>query len=132
MLELPAWVEAYVQECRVLFGLADWEIVVKMSDAPGGETTYEGHSSVDVRYVRATIELNPNYSDSEIRSTLMHEMLHVALWPIAQAHLRVPMLVPKAQRKHARTLLDDGVEQTIERLTRALQREIKPSEGTQP
>ena len=125
---LPQWIEDYAQEIRTLFDLDVWQIVVKLSDSPGNDRANEGHASVDVRYLTARIELNPAFSEERMRATLMHEMLHVAFAPIAQAHLRVPALVPKGQRKHARTLLDDGLEQTIERLTRALQKAIKPSE----
>lgn len=123
---LPQWIEDYAQEVRALFGLESWEIVVKLSDNPGNDRESEGHSSVDVRYLTAKIELGRSLDTEKMRTVMMHEMLHVAFAPIEQAHLRVPQLVPKAQRKHARTLLDDGLEQTIERLARGLQRGIKP------
>lgn len=128
---LPQWIEDYAQECRMLFGLDDWQIVVKTVDAPNGDKGNEGFSWVDVRYITARIELRRDLDMNKMRHVTMHEFLHVALAPIAQAHLRVPNLIPKSHRKHARQLLDDGVEQTIERLTRALQRQIKLVNGAE-
>jgi hypothetical protein len=86
---LPAWLEAYAQECRTLFGLEAWEIAVKLADVPGNEKGNEGFSWVNVRYLSAHIELRRDLTDTQLRSVLMHEMLHIALAPIAQAHLRL-------------------------------------------
>lgn len=128
MADLPDWLEAYAQDLRTLFGLADWEIVVKLVRVPGGDPTNEGHSRTDFRYLSATIELNRKLPKEGLRAVLMHEMLHVVLAPIEQAYARICELVPEPLRGHALNLHDDGLEQTIERLTRALQREIKPRE----
>ena len=124
---LPQWLEDYAQECRVLFGLEVWEIVVNVVDAPDGDKDNDGFSWVNVRYLSAKIELRRDQTDVQFRSVMMHEMLHVALAPISQAHMRLFELLPKKLRRHVKDICNDGLEQTIERLTRALQREITPS-----
>jgi hypothetical protein len=129
-VEIPAWLEAYAQECRVLFGLEVWDIVVRLVDRPGEEDGNEGHVTVNTRYLAATIELDRAKADdqAQMRRVVMHEMLHVAFAPISRAYLRTMDLLPKkALRRHAEQLYEDGIEETIERLTRALQKEIKPS-----
>lgn len=128
MPDLPDWLTAYAQDCRVLFGLEAWDIVVKLVKAPGDDLEREGHSVVNVRYLTAKIELNESMSEEGLRCTCMHEMLHVALAPLEQAHLRIRELVKPKLQEHADELFADGLEQAIERMTRALQREIKVRE----
>jgi hypothetical protein len=129
--ELPSWLTEYAQDCRKLFGLDEWEICVKLVKHPGGDDVErEGHCALNYRYLTATIELNETMEEDGLRSTLMHEMLHIVLAPIEQAHDRITELVKKGLRRHVAELMDDGIEQTIERLRRALQREIKPAAKT--
>lgn len=128
MSDLPDWLTAYAQDCRVLFGLEAWDIVVKLVKAPDNDLEKEGHASINIRYLTAKIELNESMPDEGFRAILMHEMLHVALAPIEQAHLRIRELVRPRLQEHADELFADGLEQTIERMTRAMQREIKVRE----
>ena len=125
--DLPLWLEAYAQELRTLFGLEAWEISVKLVRAPDDDLEKEGHSVINYRYLSARIELCESMSDEGKRHILMHEFLHVVLAPLEQTHSRIRELVKTKRREHLDELFADGLEQTIERLTRALQREIKPS-----
>lgn len=124
--DLPTWAQTYAQDCRDLFGLGDWPIVVKLVRAPNNDIENEGYSSVNVRYLTARIEIRSGMSDEDTRQTIMHEMLHVALAPIEQYHLRIRELVDEKLREHVDELQSDGTEQAIQRLTRALMRQIKP------
>lgn len=122
---LPPWLLSYAQDCRDLFGLGDWYINVKLVRAPGDDLEREGHSRLNIRYLSAHIELCNGMPDEGLRHTLMHEMLHIALAPIELAHNRIRELVKEKYREHLDELFADGLEQTIERLTRALQQRIK-------
>lgn len=127
MPELPQWIEDYAQECRVLFGLERWDITVKLVPAPGDDLENKGCARTNTRYFSALIELAQHLDDATMRATIMHEMLHVAFAPMAQAYFRIEELIPEKLRAHAEALHADGLEQTIEGITRAMQREIKPS-----
>ena len=127
MPDLPKWLEDYAQDCRKLFGLDEWEVSVKLVRAPGGDDEREGHAEVNFRYLSVKIELNETMSEEGFRHILMHEMLHATLAPIEQAFERTKELVKKGLRNHVDEMFADGLEQAIERLTRALQREIKPT-----
>ena len=116
----PDWLQAFADRASALLGLDKWPITYAMSRAPAGDVEREGHSIVNVRYLTAHIELNNSMTPDGLRSTLLHELLHVALAPIEQSHLRVVELTPKKLRKHADELFSDGIEQTVEQLTRAL------------
>ena len=130
MTDTPQWITDYAQECRVLFGLERWDITVVVVTAPDNNLDNSGFATVNTRYLDARIELRETLNDANMRHTIMHEMLHVAFAPMAQAQFRVAELIPKKLRNHARALYEDGVEQTIEGMTRALQSAIKPSGDT--
>lgn len=124
---LPHWLIAYAQDCRRLFGIGDeWYISIKLVRAPGEDLEKEGQSRINVRYLTAHIELCESMSEEGLRHTLMHELLHVAFAPLELAHNRMRELVKEKHHAHLDELFADGLEQTIERLTRALEREIKP------
>lgn len=131
MPQLPEWATAYAQECRVLFGLDRWQITVCGVVAPGDDLDNKGMAIVNTRYLSARIEIMHTLEPDEMRHTIMHELLHVAFAPMAQAHFRIEEVIPKKLRRHAEALYNDGLEQTIEGLTRALQQQIKPSEQPQ-
>lgn len=124
---LPPWLLAYAIEVRDLFGLGDWYINVKLVRAPNDELENEGHARINMRYLSAHIELCESIPKDGLRHTLMHELLHVAFGPLELAHSRMRELAKEKHRDHLDELFHDGLEQTIERLTRALSRTIKPS-----
>lgn len=122
----PPWLTDLARHYRDLFGIGAWYINVKLVRAPGGDIDKEGQSRIDLRYLSAHIELCETMPEEGLRHTLMHEMLHIALAPIDLAHSRMREMVKKKHRDHVDELFADGLEQTIERLTRALERHIKP------
>lgn len=117
---LPDWLQAFADRAVVLLGLDAWPIRMRLVRAPGGDPEREGQSVVNTRYLTAQIEINEIMTREGLQSTLLHELLHVALAPIEQSHLRVVELTPRKLRKHADELFSDGIEQTVEQLTRAL------------
>lgn len=124
---LPDWLEQYIQDTRRLFGIGDdWYIVVKLVPAPDNDVSKEGYCELNIRYRTAKIYLNSAMEEDGLRHTSMHELLHVALAPLEINLLRVLDLVPEELRLHAQELFADGTEQSVETLTRALQRTIKP------
>lgn len=125
---LPEWLEQYIQDTRTLFGIGDdWHIVVQIVPAPGDDHTREGHCELNMRYRTAKIYLNSAMTEDGLKHTAMHELLHVAFAPLELSQLRVLDLVPEELRGHAQELFADGIEQSVEGLTRALQRTVKPS-----
>lgn len=127
----PPWLVEYAQDCRRLFGIGDdWYISVKLVRAPDGDINKEGHSRINIRYLTAHIELCESLSEEGLRHTCMHELFHIAFAPLELAHLRILDLVPEELREHANELQADGIEQTIERLTRSIERTIKPTTTT--
>ena len=117
---LPDWLQAFADRAVVLLALDKWPMKIRLVRAPGGDPEREGHSIVNTRYLTAQIEINEIMTREGLQSTLLHELLHVALAPIEQSHLRVIELTPRKLRKHADELFSDGIEQTVEQLTRAL------------
>lgn len=118
---------AYLHDLVDLFGLGEWRIWLHWADAPGGDAEADAISDINVRYLRATITVRRDLSDLErLRSVLMHEALHIVLASLDRAAQHIATLVPEALHGHATALYTDAEEQTIERLTRALQRTIVP------
>lgn len=112
---------AYAEQCRVAFGLEEWNIWFCEHDAPGGSTENAGHTDLNTRYLRATITLLRGLRPERRRSVTRHEMLHIALAPIDEKMRYIVAMLPKKERKRAREMYIDAEEQTIERLTRAME-----------
>jgi hypothetical protein len=128
--DLPEWLTDYTQDCRKLFGLDEWQIAVKFSETPPeyrDAVRWYGDAMHDPCSLTATIRLHFDATDEEQRDTLMHEMLHLALSLLNLANARIVELLPERLQDHANTLFSNALEQAIVRLTRALQREIKPA-----
>jgi hypothetical protein len=130
MPDLPKHLEAYAQDCRKLFGLDEWSISVIISETPPehqDDSRWHGDVDHDPCSLTATIRLHWDATDEEQRDTMMHEMLHIALGLLNLANRRVVELLPEELHEHADALFNDALEQTVTRMTRALQREIKPA-----
>lgn len=125
---VPEWAEAYAQELRDLFGLGDWNIYPRQEDRPNGAADSDGCAIPDVRYLTASIILRRGLAETRGRHVLMHEMLHIVLAPLRRQIELLIQQLPEDQQDYALTLCSDAEEQIIERLTRAMQQHIKPSE----
>lgn len=132
----PEWAQEYFNDVRNLLGIGrEWELWFKLSDVPGGFEEADGHCNYDARYLKATISIRRDLVDNSERAryVIMHELLHIVLARFDLACDRLTDFVPEAQKEHAAELVLDAMEQTIESLTRALQRELKPPLGqTEP
>lgn len=132
MPDLPDWLTAYVCDVRDLLGLGEWDITVRLADEvgeAGAGQMVNGEAEVHARYRNARITLRRGLLEEEredVKHTVFHELLHVALGPASQAVDRICELVPARLQGHAIELWFDGSEQAVELLTRALRKGIKP------
>jgi hypothetical protein len=111
---------AYAEACRQAFGLQEWDIWLCEHDSPGGDDATAGYCELNTRYLRATITILRGLRPERVKAVIFHEMLHVALAFLAQAHEYTVELLPEELRPRAERWWTDAEEQTIERLTRAL------------
>lgn len=132
----PAWAAAYFQDCRELLGIgADWQLWLAFVNNPSAEADgsdddaneADGVCSLETRYLKATIRIRRGLSEERTRYVIMHELLHVALAPLSLTAERMRDLIPFKLWTHVLQLYTDAEEQTIERLTRALQRGVRLS-----
>lgn len=127
--DVSEWIRDYACDVRDLFGLSEWRLWLKLADTPSGKEYTDGSTELSTRYLKATITIRRALEDDDrIRHVVMHEMTHVLLGYIDQCVNRLIDMVPDEQREHALELYTDAEEQTIERLTRALQVGVRPKE----
>lgn len=131
--DVPDWIAAYARDVRRLLGVGDdWHIWLDLVDRPDGDEDTDGCTHLEERYLKARIALRKGIeSDDRMRAVIMHELLHCALAPIDLSFDRVFDLVPNRLRTHAILLKQDAFEQAIERLTRALQANVRPRKKRQ-
>lgn len=125
---VPDWVGAYAQDVRQLLGIGDdWHIWIDVVDRPDDSDEADGCCDLDANYLKAKIEIRYGIDTKErVKAVVMHELMHVALAPISLAFDRTLDFMPKQKLNvHVRMLMSDATEQTIERMTRALQTNIK-------
>lgn len=129
--ETPQWMTDAAQDARTLLGIDDgWRIVLELSDAPGGDAANNGAAACDPVYLNATITLSPNLQDDDDgRRVILHEMLHVALSPLYRVLYLGTRHQAKAARHALRDQYNDAEEQIIQRMSRAMLRQIKPPTG---
>ena len=128
----PEWAQTYFNDVRDLLGIGrDWELWFALADTPGNNEDADGNCHYDARYLKATITMRRGLVNNEERAryVIMHELLHVALARFDLACDRLINFIPEAHHKHAQELVIDVMEQTIETLTRAFQRGLKPPLG---
>lgn len=128
----PEWITEYAQDCRRLLGVGDdWHITLTMTDKPNGDEKIGGSVSIDAQYLNAVIELNNKCfaeEDDEVHQILLHEMMHVALGNYRMVIDQIFMQLPDSVKDMAETMISQAEEQFIQRTTRAILTEIKPSE----
>lgn len=118
--DVPTDVLNYAIQYHTKLGLNEWTIELKM-DAFDGDDSHWGHYNGFLRGLYAVIKLNPNNDPARMRSTLVHELIHVATAPIEQAVLgRIYELVSKHLRDHVAALYRDADEIVTKRLEKAL------------
>lgn len=138
----PDEIKAYACDVRDLLGLGEWDITIKMVDAIpdeadesectsphviGGDTTYEEP------YRIATIRLVRGFEPERWREHVMHEMLHLAIAPLAHAARHSVMgLIPSRLHVHAMALIGDGEERAVTALAKALVKSVRPSSTGAP
>lgn len=108
------------QKIHDILGLDGYAIVVAPKDSiESGNLmgiTYMSHSSLD-----ALINYKSELNGWDLAVTLAHELIHVALAPLdCHFQQRLVTMIPKNQRKLARGLYHDHLEETVERMARAL------------
>lgn len=125
-MDPPPWIVAYAQDCRRLLGIGDeWRIVIQM--VPAGDGTIDGICTADARYFNARIELSDNLPrNGDGHEVILHEMLHVALAPLAGLYDRLVGDMGWEARRVALGAYQDVEEQVIQRMTRALLRQVTP------
>ena len=142
----PDWAAEYFNDCRSLLGIGDdWHLWLRFvanprADADGDDAgeamdmdnDADGICCQEPRYLKATIRVKRGLSQQRTRSVIMHELFHVAFAPLVLASERTRDLIPDRLRIHAYQLHADAEEQVIERLTRALQRGVKPPPPEEP
>jgi hypothetical protein len=126
MRKVPAWMVAYAQVCREALGLADWPVAIvpvkRVDDSlSNGHGTTRALTTSSWRTLDAKLEIQRDLpADADGYVTLTHEFLHMALVHQDQAVYRILDLLPRKRRTFAEQLWRDGLEQTVERLARAL------------
>lgn len=128
--ETPQWMTDAAQDARALLGIDDgWRIVLELSDAPGGDASNNASAACDPVYLNATIEVSPDLLEGDDgRRVILHEMLHVALSPLYRVLYLGTRHQAKAAKRALRDQYNDAEEQIIQRMSRAMLRQIKPVE----
>lgn len=129
--ETPQWMTDAAQDARTLLGIDDgWRIVLQLSDAPGGDASNNASAACDPVYLNATIEVSPDLLEGDDgRRVILHEMLHVALSPLYRVLYLGTRHQARAVRRALRDQYNDAEEQIIQRMSRAMLRQIKPPTG---
>lgn len=100
-------------------GLNHWKVTVvwakpeELSDE--GETVY-GLNVYDPNHMESTIKiLHPKYSDHDVVDTVVHELLHLFMFPLESA--------AGFSIKHPTDQWETSMEQTINKLTKLIRKE---------
>jgi hypothetical protein len=119
--ETPAWIVDYAQVCRRAFGLEDWPIAVIMQDCIDGDDQTRALTTTAIRTLDARLQVRRDLTPGDDGYvTLTHEFLHMATIYADVMAYRIMDMTPKKHRALAERLWRDGLEQSIERLARAL------------
>lgn len=124
---LPGWLIEHLQAARLLFGVGDeWHIfpvLVKQTN----EKEFEALTDYDTAYLNAVIKFDEGIKDDyQGQQAVLHEVLHIALCELAQTFEYTLKLVPSEFCDVLTAIWRDAEERTIQRITRAMQRQIRP------
>lgn len=132
LTDAPDDVQREAADIRDLFGLGEWNIVVKVAEVIDGDPSVGGQCTHLEKYRIATIIIADHMLQSpQRREVLIHEFLHIVLSHYdASAYNAVRLIDRKQHRRLALDMLDEGRERTVTLLAKALARAIIPTEDT--
>ncbi len=131
MSEIPDWLRTYMDRCSEALGLGHLTLGYRVRSL--GKPLWGGGGKAKTywRYNRATLTFDSDITDDAVGyETVTHECAHVALMPLHRSAARIVDLVPKAHRKHAWALWQDGEEEAVTRLAAALAPVLRPTSPT--
>lgn len=127
---LPAWLVEEVQDARRLLGVGDdWHITVQVVDHPNRDENNDACCRPDVTYLNATMEFARDLvQDEHGRFVVLHEMLHITHAEIDQVVETALAGLVEGERGRMRELYEAVVERSLQRMSRAMVRHIRPME----
>lgn len=128
MSELPAWLIEELQDARQLLGVGDeWHIVATVVDHPNGDENNDGMCCPDATYLNARMEFSRDLAqDANGRFVVLHEMLHVTHAEVDQVVDTALGGLSEGERGRMRELYEAAVERSLQRMSRAMARHIRP------
>lgn len=125
---VPEWIVQAAADARDLLGVdGGWHVTVALSDCPGGDEENNGHCHIDTAYLNADIELARDLEEGrEGRRIIMHEVMHITHSEIDQIVWQILAGLPKRERKQFKEMYCAAVERLLQRVTRAMSRQITP------
>lgn len=129
--DAPEWLTDMVQDARRLLGVGDdWQVSVNVVRIPGGDAANDAACTPDAVYLNADLDFAPDLQPSETtRAIVLHEVLHIAHAELDALASVICEGLPKSERLRMRDLYDDANERTLQRISRAMARHIRPQEG---
>lgn len=118
------WVEVAVRRFAGVFALQEWDIHVTTTKHPGGKRARAlGANRFDTWYLDSRVTLQPGAALSEENlEVVLHEMLHLALSELRDAHWEAVQSAPRSVRKALGRQYDRAEERVITRLSRGIVR----------
>lgn len=121
-MEVPKWAQDFLANSMSRLGLQQWRLRVRMKEFTGNEAGMKGQTHLDLRYNEADMYLNEDdFSRTpDAYLTMTHEVVHIACAPMELCMKRILELVPQDLQTHATKLWEDGNEQSVEAMAKAL------------
>lgn len=128
---LPNWLIEHLQATRQLFGVGDeWHIFPVLVQQPG-DKEFGAVTDYDTAYLNAVIKFDDDIRNNDQgQQVVLHEVLHIALYELAQTFEYALKLLPTNGRDLFSAMWQDAEERTIQRITRAMQKQIRPLANT--
>lgn len=134
---VPEWVKECIYQAAAYLDYDGTHIRIKQlrpSERNDGNGVVMASTTLEYPYMAAVIRYNPRIRNNRRgRLILIHEVAHIGLWPMQGfALLMDETLGPLNSKKHRRRYkllvrgYRRGIEQTVERLARALYDKIYP------
>ncbi len=109
-----------VARLQKAFELCQWDIQLRCVDAVAVDADGgDGLISWDSETLVVFIDIAIQSPDEDVRSTILHEMIHLALVDMTEAHNKVLGLMSLEAAELGKATLEQVNEQTTVRLTRA-------------